>query len=151
MHTPDFIEELKPNEIIVVGTNLNGDHAGGAAAYAREHFGLIDGCTKGLSGQTYALPTVSMSWNPLSVEQISYGVKRLLRFARFNPNLTFLVTKIGCGIAGHKESDIAALFVDVPSNVLLPKGWHSHPWERDSLNRREYCPSCGVYKDELDN
>ncbi len=61
----------------------------------------------------------------LSLAEIEVAVNRFLRFAETRPLLTFVVTKIGCGLAGNKESDIAPMFHDVPNNVVLPKGWQS--------------------------
>lgn len=117
MNAPDFITGLKPGQIIVVGTNYDGNHAGGAALYAKEHFGLQDGCGEGLSGQTYALPTMD------GLEDMYSAVLDLADFATFNPNLTFLLTKVGCGIAGHSEEEVKKLFKNMPGNVWLPEGW----------------------------
>jgi hypothetical protein len=111
------ITELKPNEYIVVGTNYDGNHAGGAALYAHEHFGLQTGCGEGLSGQTYALPTMC----PL--DDIASAAYDFIEFARYNPDKAFLMTRIGCGIAGYTDEQIAPLFRFVPSNVVLPEEW----------------------------
>lgn len=119
MNAPDFIDHLEPNQVIVVGTNYEGNHAGGAALYAKEHFGLQDKCGEGLSGQTYSLPTMD------GLFDLKSAILDLFDFAGFNPNLTFLTTKVGCGIAGHKEEDIKPLFKNAPDNVWLPKGWES--------------------------
>jgi hypothetical protein len=123
MSSPDLITQLEPEQVIVVGTNMLGNHVGGAACQAQEIFGLQDGCHEGLSGQTYALPTIGIDWKPLFVYQIGEAVERFLCFAKWNPNLTFLVTKIGCGIAGHSEDHIKPLFQYAPANVVLPEGW----------------------------
>lgn len=117
MNSPDFIDHLEPNQVIVVGTNYEGNHAGGAALYAKEHFGLQDGCGEGLSGQTYALPTMD------GLDDIRSAVFDLADFAMYNPNLTFLMTKVACGIAGHDEESIKSLFRHMPDNVWLPRGW----------------------------
>lgn len=117
MNAPDFIEQLKPNEYIVVGTNYEGNHGGGAARYAADHFGLQPGCSEGISGQTYALPTME------GLADMQYAVNRFLLFAKHNPDKVFLLTKVACGIAGHSESDIKVMFKSAPDNVWLPKGW----------------------------
>lgn len=117
MNAPSFIDHLEPNQIIVVGTNYAGNHAGGAARYAKEHFGLHDGCGEGLSGQTYGLPSMN------GLQDLYSAVLDLADFATFNTNLTFLLTKVGCGIAGHPEEDVKKLFKDMPGNVWLPEGW----------------------------
>jgi hypothetical protein len=117
MTTPDFITELMPGEYIVVGTNYEGSHGAGAAKYAMDHFGLQPGCGEGLSGQTYALPTMD------GLDDLRIAALDFMDFARFNPDKTFYLTKVGCGIAGHSEADVAPFFRDAPDNVIKPKGW----------------------------
>ena len=120
MNTPDFITHLKPNEVFVFGSNLAGHHGGGAARIALERFGAIYGQGVGLQGQSYAIPTMQGG-----VETIKPYVDEFITFAQNHPDLTFLVTRIGCGIAGFDDSEIAPLFADahlVP-NIVLPKGW----------------------------
>lgn len=115
--TPDRITELKPKEIFVFGSNLAGAHAGGAARIAVEKFGAIMGQGVGLQGQSYAIPT--MQGGP---DTILPYVEEFIRFADMHPELTFLVTKIGCGIAGFTPKEIAPLFagaINVP-NIHLP-------------------------------
>lgn len=115
--TPDLIENLAPNEVFVFGSNLDGFHAGGAARIAHEKFGAVWGEGIGLHGQTYAIPTIQDS-----VEAILPYVEDFIRFAADHPEKTFLVTRIGCGIAGFREEDIAPLFRHALSleNVILP-------------------------------
>ena len=118
--TPDFIISLEPNEIFVFGSNLAGMHGGGAAYLAYRKFGAIMGQGVGLQGQSYGIPT--MQGGP---ETIRPYVDEFIQFAQNHPELTFLVTRIGCGIAGFRDSDIAPLFAaahDVP-NIVLPEGW----------------------------
>ena len=115
--TPEHIESLQPNEIFVFGSNLQGHHAGGAARQALEKFGAIYGQGYGLQGQSYAIPTMGMS-----IPEIKWHVEHFIRFADQYPELTFLVTRIGCGIAGFQDEDIAPLFASAYSlpNVYLP-------------------------------
>ena len=117
-YTPDRISELKPNEIFVFGSNLAGSHGGGAARLAYNRFGAIWGQGVGLQGQSYAIPTMQGG-----VETIKPYVDEFIEFAKQHPEYIFLVTKIGCGIAGFKETEIAPLFMNVIflSNVILPK------------------------------
>lgn len=117
--TPNHISRLGKDEYIVVGTNKQGNHVGGAAKYAMTQFGLIWGCGEGLSGQTYALPTME------GLDSLKDAVSRFLLFARFNPDKTFLVTRVACGIAGYKDKEIAPLFASAPSNCVLPEGWRA--------------------------
>ena len=115
--TPEHINSLKGNEIFVFGSNLAGAHAGGAARVAVEKFGAVMGQGVGLQGQSYAIPT--MQGGP---DTILPYVEEFIRFADMHPELTFLVTKIGCGIAGFTPREIAPLFagpVNVP-NIHLP-------------------------------
>ena len=115
--TPEFIKSLKRNEIFVFGSNLHGMHGGGAARIAVEKFGAIMGQGVGLQGQSYAIPTMQGGPNTI----LPY-VEEFITFAKQHPELTFLVTKIGCGIAGFTPREIAPLFagaVDV-ENIHLP-------------------------------
>ena len=116
--TPDFITELRPNEIFVFGSNLQGNHAGGAARIARKHFGAIYGQGVGLQGQSYAIPTMQGG-----VDTIAPYINEFIEFAKQHPELTFLVTRIGCGIAGFEPTEIAPLFRQALSlaNVILPE------------------------------
>lgn len=117
-YTPERISELKPNEIFVFGSNLSGSHGGGAALLAYRRFGAIWGQGVGLQGQSYGIPTMHGG-----VEAIKPYVDEFIEFARLHPEMKFLVTKIGCGIAGFREDEIAPLFNDAidVENVILPK------------------------------
>lgn len=115
--TPERITNLRPGEIFVFGSNLAGMHAGGAARIAAERFGAIMGQGVGLQGQSYAIPTMQGG-----VNTIQPYVDDFLRFADCHPGMTFLVTRIGCGIAGFTPAEIAPLFagaVNIP-NIHLP-------------------------------
>ena len=118
--TPDFITHLGENEIFVFGSNLAGHHGGGAARIAYERFGAKMGQGVGLQGQCYAIPTMHGG-----VEDIRPYVDEFIAFAQAHGELTFLVTRIGCGIAGFRDEEIAPLFADAHllPNVVLPKGW----------------------------
>lgn len=117
-YTPERITSLAENEIFVFGSNLAGMHGGGAARLAHERFGAVWGEGVGLHGQTYAIPTMQGG-----VETIKPYVDEFIRFAQQNGHLTFLVTRIGCGIAGFRDDEIAPLFkeaLDV-ENIILPQ------------------------------
>ena len=118
--TPEFITELQPGEIFVFGSNLQGAHAGGAARIAYNNFGAIWGQGVGLQGQSYGIPTMQGG-----VETVRPYVNEFIQFAKDHPELTFLVTRIGCGIAGFTDAQIAPLFEKAHSieNVILPEGW----------------------------
>ena len=116
--TPENITHLAENEIFVFGSNLAGMHGGGAARTALEHFGAVWGTGVGLQGQSYAIPT--MHGGP---DAIRPYVDQFIRFAAEHPQYTFLVTRIGCGIAAFSAGDIAPLFAKAIEleNVILPK------------------------------
>ena len=117
-YTPERISELKPNEIFVFGSNLAGSHGGGAARLAYNRFGAVWRQGVGLQGQSYAIPTMQGG-----VETIKPYVDEFIAFAKAHPENKFLVTKIGCGIAGFCEEEIAPLFagaIDI-ENIILPE------------------------------
>lgn len=118
--TPEYITELQPGEIFVFGSNLKGMHGGGAALVAYRKFGAIWGRGVGLQGQSYAIPTMQGG-----VETIRPYIDEFIQFATEHPELTFLVTRIGCGIAGFRDDDISPLFdkAHTLENVVLPRGW----------------------------
>ncbi len=99
------IRILQPDEIFVFGSNLTGMHGGGAARLAYQKFGAVWGQGVGLQGQSYAIPTMQGG-----VETIQPYVDEFIGFAKQRPQLKFLVTEIGCGIAGFSPSEIAPLF-----------------------------------------
>lgn len=117
-YTPRYIEQLEPNEIFVFGSNLAGMHGGGAARVAYEKFGAVWGQGVGLQGQTYAIPTMQGG-----VDTIRPYVDEFIAFAKSHPQYTFLVTPIGCGIAGFEEEEIAPLFKAALGieNIVLPE------------------------------
>ena len=118
--TPNHISQLAANEIFVFGSNLDGHHYGGAARIAEEKFGAIFGQGVGLQGQSYAIPTMHGG-----VDVIKPYVDEFIEFAKQHPELTFLVTRIGCGIAGFKDSEIAPLFRGAIGieNIALPQSF----------------------------
>ena len=115
--SPDRINDLNENEIFVFGSNLEGSHGGGAAAIAVNKFGAVWGQGVGLQGQSYAIPTMHGG-----VSAIKPYVDEFIGFAINNPELDFLVTRVGCGIAGFREEEMATLFENASSleNVYLP-------------------------------
>lgn len=116
--TPSHIFQLRPDEVFVFGSHVNGTHAGGAAHHALLHFGAVMGQGEGLQGQSYAIPTTGCNYQSL-VESIG----RFLDFAEAHPNLHFYVTAIGCGNAGYHPRDLAPHFSRARKmqNVSLPR------------------------------
>lgn len=120
--TPSWIDNLQENEVFVFGSNLAGMHGGGAARVARLRFGAVMGKGVGMQGRSYAIPTMQGG-----TETIRPYVNDFIAYAKKHPELTFLVTPIGCGIAGFEPEDIAPLFEKASNveNIWLPKSF----WE----------------------
>ena len=118
--TPAWISEVKEDEVFVFGSNLEGHHGGGAARVAYDKFGAIWGQGVGLQGKSYAIPTMQGG-----VDTIRPYVDEFIEFAKQHPTLTFLVTRIGCGIAGFTDDEISPLFEKAHDidNIVLPEGW----------------------------
>lgn len=118
--TPDYITELKADEVFVFGSNLAGMHGGGAAWVAWRQFGAIMGQGVGMQGQSYAIPTMHGG-----VETIEPYVTEFIAFAKAHPELFFYVTRIGCGIAGFRDKEIAPLFAEAlgVGSICLPESF----------------------------
>lgn len=112
-----------PNNIFVFGSNLAGIHGGGAAKTAFCLYGAVWGQGTGLQGHSYAIPTKDQSLHTLQLATIQHHILIFLQDAQNRPDLNFFVTRIGCGLAGYSDEDIAPLFVSVPPNCELPDGW----------------------------
>lgn len=119
-NTPENITSLEENEIFVFGSNLEGRHYGGAARIAVQNFGAIMGQGVGLQGQCYAIPTMHGG-----IDAIKPYVDEFISFAKTRRDLKFLVTRIGCGIAGFRPEEIAPLFEDAykEPNIRLPESF----------------------------
>lgn len=117
--TPERISSLLPGQIFVFGSNCFGHHAGGAARFALDHFGAIWGNGEGLQGWSYAIPTME------GLDSTRQAVERFIAYAQQHPELTFLVTPIGCGIAGYTADEIAPFFANAKElpNVYLPESF----------------------------
>lgn len=124
--SPMYINTLKKNEVFVFGSNLSGLHGAGAARKALE-FGAKLGIGVGLVGSTYAIPTKDFGiLRTLKIEEIKPYVDEFISFAKSNPSLCFLVTEVGCGLAGYTTKDIAPLFLESMDvdNIKLPLGFY---------------------------
>jgi len=129
--TSEKIISLNENEIFVFGSNRSGRHSKGAAKTAMYKFGAIWGQAAGLQGKSYGIPTKDRNLNVLSIPEIEHHVRKFISFAKNNPQLTFLVTEIGCGLAKFSPKQIAPLFEKAKDvlNIHLPKRF----W--DQLNK----------------
>lgn len=127
--TKEFQEALahelgtKMTAVYVFGSNQKGIHGKGSALVARRSYGAQVGVGEGLTGNAYAIPTKDHSMQPRKLEDVAESVERFKEFARRYPTLSFQVTKIGCGLAGFSEKEIAPMFKNSPPNCKLPKGW----------------------------
>ena len=125
--TPNMVNSLKPNEVFVFGSNAEGIHGKGAALTAKTKFGAIQGQSRGLQGQSYAIVT-KKNWRVAkssTLDEIQTEISNFLDFANKNPNKTFYVTKLGSSLAGYSIKEIKNLFenlkMNIPDNVILPE------------------------------
>lgn len=118
-----MITVLKDNEIFVFGSNKAGKHLGGSAKQAHEQFKAEWGVGDGLTGQSYAFPTLDENFNQLLFKVLRRNRDRLYKCCEQNKDKVFLLTKVGCGIAGYKEESIKNLFKNQPINLILPDDW----------------------------
>ena len=109
--------------VFVFGSNLAGRHGRGAALDAKLKHGAVYGVGEGLSGQSYAIPTKDERLRTRPLPAIRESVERFMKFAADHPEMTFQVTRVGCGLAGYRDEDIAPMFAGAPGNCLLPEGW----------------------------
>lgn len=120
MNTPENITELKENEVFVFGSNLAGNHSGGAARLAKEEFGAEEFIGEGLTGRCYAFPSLDYSLNKRIYSDLSESRDKLFSTARALPEKTFYLTRIGLGIAGYSIEEIKPLFENAPENIIQP-------------------------------
>ncbi|GAA1913072.1 hypothetical protein GCM10009775_02110 [Microbacterium aoyamense] len=109
-----LIESLAPNEVFVFGSNSGGAHGGGAARFAYDRFGAVWGQSEGLQGQSYGIDTMS------GLGVLEDQARRFIAFAAEHPEMRFLVTEVGCGIAGYAPDDVKGFFAGAGENVVLP-------------------------------
>jgi hypothetical protein len=111
--------------IFVFGSNRQGRHGKGAALAALNLHGAVYGQPEGPQGNSYAIVTKELRSNypPVTLPEVIRGILRFRRYALDNPELEFEVTKVGCGLAGFSEAEIAPYFSGLPDRIHLPKGW----------------------------
>lgn len=149
--TPHNITRLNSNEVFVFGSNLAGRHGRGAAKTALDKFGAVYGKGIGLFGQSYGIPTVNETVRrTLTITEIKPFVDDFMKFVEDNPSLHFLITEIGCGLAGHNVNDMALLFKDlyekrdVLKNYSLPQRFvdvldkNTNGFSKEGLVSRDY-------------
>jgi len=116
-----MITKLLPHQIFCYGANLAGRHGAGAAKQALQ-WGAVYG-RDGLSGQTYGISTKDRNIRTLPLQRLQEHVSEFLYEAEERPQLEFLMTRIGCGLAGYTDEQIAPMFRHAPANVKLPELW----------------------------
>lgn len=114
---------MSDETIFVFGSNLSGRHGKGTALHARTHYGAVDGKGVGLQGTSYAIPTKDHGLRAIPLEQIAHYVRQFIKFATEHPEMTFQVTRVGCGLAGYSDKHMAPLFAKAPKNCHLPDEW----------------------------
>lgn len=115
--------QLSNIPVFVFGSNLAGRHGAGAALYARRHYGAVYGQGVGRQGNAYAIPTKDSALRTLLIDRIAEFVADFLDYARSHQDEQFQVTRIGCGLAGYTDAQIAPMFEHAPANCILPLGW----------------------------
>lgn len=112
-------------QVFVFGSNRQGRHGKGAALEAKRNWGAIQGQAQGRQGNAYAIVTKELrpSFPPVTLQEIAYQLGAFHVYAAKHPELTFILTRIGCGLAGFSEADIKPLCKLLPSNVKRPAGW----------------------------
>lgn len=115
--TPERITDLRPDEVFVFGSNASGAHGGGAARIAYDRFGAVWGEGHGHHGHTYAIDTMS------GLETMAREAQAFIEYANAHAELRFLLTPVGCGIAGYEPAQVAPLFVGLPDNVAVPQSF----------------------------
>ena len=108
-------------EVFVFGSNLAGRHGKGAALHALHHYGAVYGNGRGAQGRSYAIPTKDADLRTLALNEIEQYVQEFIAYASLRPRVLFLLTAVGCGLAGYFPTDIAPMFRDAPKNVRFPK------------------------------
>lgn len=112
--------------IFVFGSNLAGRHGAGAALHAKNYYEAVYGVGIGRTGKAYAIPTKDQYLNTLALEYIHHHVKEFLEYARHYKEDSFLVTRIGCGLAGYTDAEIAPMFKGAPSNCQFDEAWDKY-------------------------
>lgn len=133
-HTPEMITELSEGEVFVFGSNTKGEHGGGAARIAHTKFNAEWGVCEGMTGSCYAIPTLDGNRDKVSKEDFIGSFVQFIRFANEHKNMTFFLTKVGCGIAGWDIDEVRTIFwqamglvfgnegtAQLPCNIIIPK------------------------------
>lgn len=114
------------NQIFVFGSNLGGRHGAGAAQAARLYYGAVQGIGAGPTGNSYAIPTKDADFECLTLDQIRPHVYDFVRYTKENPDQEFFITRVGCGLAGNLDEEIAPMFKDCGDNCSMAEEWKEY-------------------------
>lgn len=109
--------------IFVFGSNLAGRHGKGAARVAAKQFRAERGVGEGRTGNSYAIPTKDERLQTIRLSDIYNSVFKFIEYANENPNDSFFITRVGCGLAGYADKDVAPMFLIAPNNCSFPEEW----------------------------
>jgi len=109
--------------ILVFGSNRAGRHGKGAALDAYRNHGAKFGIGEGHVGNSYGVPTKDGNLKTLKLNEIMHHVVLFIMYAEANPKLTFKVTRIGCGLAGLNDWDMAPMFEQATNNCQFDNKW----------------------------
>lgn len=115
--------KMTSSDVFVFGSNLAGRHGAGAARYAYEVLGAKAGVGRGMTGNCYAIPTKDHDVKTMTIPRINPYVVEFINYAMQNPQKRFIITRIGCGLAGYRDSQMAGLFKKAPSNCFFDEAW----------------------------
>ena len=118
-----MITSLNHDEFFVFGSNLAGRHGAGAALQARDHFGAQYGIGEGITGRSYAFPSLDEHLRQRTRRKLEASRDRLYKACAEYASYRFLLTKVGCGLGGYEENYMRSLFTDAPNNLILPEDW----------------------------
>lgn len=143
--TPEAVTELKDNEIFVFGSNRLGKHIGGAARIAKDKFGAKEGIFEGITGRTYAIPTLDENFQKVRESELLFSLRKFLSVVVEDKENVYLLTKIGCGIAGWSVRQVAYIFAcalkivtkgrEIPDNLIIPQEFH--PMEVEHFRKKK--------------
>lgn len=109
-------------ELFVFGSNLAGIHGAGAARAARQLFGAEWGKGVGYTGRSFAIPTKDKNIESLTLGEVARYIASFNLYVRNHPDTEFFLTRVGCGLAGFRDDEIAPFFEYFP-NVNYPEEW----------------------------
>jgi hypothetical protein len=130
--TPDMNDG---QTIFVFGSNLAGRHGRGAALDAARFWGAKHGIGNGRQGEAYAIPTKDEHLSVLPLPRVKKFIDQFKEYAHRHPDVRFLVTEVGCGLAGYTAHQIAPFFRHAPENCVLPDEFTRIIKQREDLEQ----------------